>query len=580
MSATAFAYLTTHAAKNRFVARIKRAKNPRYALALILGATYLWFVYIRPGSARHTTAGINTTGSTWMVIGTAVLLVMTGVAWFVPNGPSSLAMDKAEMSFILPAPVTRRGLVVYKTVRAQFAILVTVIIWTVLMRRGGTALPLPLRALGVWLFFTTTNLHRTGAEIVRAAWSIRGGRALRKHWVATGAIIAIIIGLGVSLGLAHDSIVDAWHVGIKEAAVAVGVAMRTGPALVALWPIHAVIGPMAAATTHEWLGAMPAALIILAIHIAWVLRVDDEAVEAAVVHATANLEVLRSRSGRSKVAKPSLRPRPDVVLRTMQLSPSGWAPMAIVWKNLLCMRRKTRSALPMLLLIAAVPVVAGVIGGVRRTRGLLELEVVLTIAMAALVVLFGPIIARSDLRDDMLNLTALKLLPLRGRTIVAAEVLSVVLPIAIIEFALLALAAGLMLFEPNRPFTPLQTLGVLAGVLPAVLAFTAAIVGIQNAAPVLFPAWVKLGAITNGGIEAMGQMMIVVALFLVLLAAMLLVPAIATTGIILAGRAHMALAVVGALLFGAAVLAAEVSGLFVILGRTLERTEPSDVAMT
>jgi ABC-2 type transport system permease protein len=325
---------------------------------------------------------------------------------------------------------------------------------------------------------------------------------------------------------------------------------------------------------------MPAALMVLAIHMMWVLRVDDEAVEAAVVHATANLEVLRSRSGRSKIAKPSLRPRPNVVLRTMPLSATGWAPMAIVWKNLLCMRRKTRSTLPILLLLGVIPVVGAVVGIGRGRMELLGLEVVLTIAMAALVLLFGPIIARSDLRDDMLNLTALKLLPLRGRTIVAAEVLSVVLPIAIIEFALLVLAAGLMLFEPNRPFTPLQTLGVLAGVLPAVLAFTAAIVGIQNAAPVLFPAWVKLGAITNGGIEAMGQMMIVVALFLVLLAAMLLVPAIATTGIILAGRAHMALAVVGALLFGAAVLAAEVSGLFVILGRTLERTEPSDVAMT
>src|SRR4051812_41786805 len=135
MSARAFAYLTAHSAKNRLLSRLRRAKNPRYALAILLGGWYLWMVYLRPGSTGRRAPGIDATGAMWLIIGTGVLLVMTGIAWFVPNGPSNLALDKAESAFILPAPVTRRGLVGYKIVRAQMAILMTVVVWTLLMRR-------------------------------------------------------------------------------------------------------------------------------------------------------------------------------------------------------------------------------------------------------------------------------------------------------------------------------------------------------------------------------------------------------------------------------------------------------------
>jgi ABC-2 type transport system permease protein len=578
MSASAFAYLTGTSAKNRILSRLRRAKNPRYALALILGAGYLWMVYLRPISSTRPSSDINTSSEMWMIIGTAFLLVMAGMAWFIPNGPSNLALDKAESAFLLPGPVSSGGLVGYKMLRTQLAIVMTVLVWTVLLRRGGTALALPLRAIGVWMFFTTTNLHRTGAEIVRAAWAVRGGGAMRHHWFATTAIIVVIVGVATSLGLGHDSIVAGFRTDFKPGMIAFAASMNSGPAAIVLWPIHAVLGPMIAGTNAAWLAAMPAALAVLAAHGLWVLNADDEAIDAAIIRATERLEVMRDRAGRSKVVGGSVRPRPDAALRTMPLASIGWPAIAIVWKNILCMRRKMRSAwlslvvLPALALIVAL--FAGRGGGGADLAGLIGL---VAIVSACVLLIVGPLMLRSDLRDDMLNITALKLLPLKGRTIVAAEVLSVVVPLAFLQCFLVVLFAVSMLFTTNRPFGLVETVALLAGALPAVIVFNAAFVTIQNAAPVLFPAWTKLGAITSGGIEAMGQMMIVVALVLLLLVLMLLLPGGVAAGIIFAGRRRLAAALVAGLIAGAALLAAEVSGLIAILGRALERTEPSDV---
>ena len=578
MSSSAFAYLTGNSAKNRILSRLRRAKNPRYALALILGAGYLWTVYLRPISSSRPSTGINTSSAMWMIIGTAFLLVMAGIAWFVPNGPSNLALDKAESAFLLPGPVSSSGLVGYKMLRAQLAIVVTVLVWTVLLRRGGTALSLPLRAIGVWMFFTTTNLHRTGAEIVRAAWSVRGGGAMRHHWFATGAIIAIIIGLAISLGLGYDSIVAGFRMDFKPGMIAIAASMNSGPAAIVLWPIHAVLGPMVAGTNATWLAAMPAALVVLAAHGIWVLSADDEAIDAAIIRATERLEVMRGRASRSKTAGPAVRAKPDAVLKTMPLASTGWPAMAIVWKNILCMRRKMRSAWLSLVVLPSL----ALIGGIMVTMGGDRSDVagaigVTAIVCASLLLIVGPLLLRSDLRDDMLNITALKLLPLRGRTIVAAEILSVVVPLALLQCVLVVLFGVSMLFTADPPFGPAETVALLGAVLPAVIVFNAAFVAIQNAAPVLFPAWTKLGALTSGGMEAMGQVMIVVALVLILLVLMLLVPGGVAAGIIFAGRSHLSAAVIAGLIAGSGLLAGEVSVLIAILGRALEGTEPSDV---
>ena len=46
----AFGYLIVTSARNTLRARIARLRNPRYAIALLLGATYIWAIYLRPSA--------------------------------------------------------------------------------------------------------------------------------------------------------------------------------------------------------------------------------------------------------------------------------------------------------------------------------------------------------------------------------------------------------------------------------------------------------------------------------------------------------------------------------------------------
>ena len=45
-----FAYLILTSARNRVRARLARLRNPRYAIAAVLGVAYVWVVYLRPSA--------------------------------------------------------------------------------------------------------------------------------------------------------------------------------------------------------------------------------------------------------------------------------------------------------------------------------------------------------------------------------------------------------------------------------------------------------------------------------------------------------------------------------------------------
>ena len=46
----ALLYLTRTTIRNRLAVQARRLRQPRYALALVLGAVYFWIVLLRPAS--------------------------------------------------------------------------------------------------------------------------------------------------------------------------------------------------------------------------------------------------------------------------------------------------------------------------------------------------------------------------------------------------------------------------------------------------------------------------------------------------------------------------------------------------
>ena len=246
--------------------------------------------------------------------------------------------------------------------------------------------------------------------------------------------------------------------------------------------------------------------------------------------------------------------------------------MAIVWKNLLCLRRTLQFRV-----VIAPLIMASVWGwAFGEGKGLLAGIAIGAVTLAGVLTVFGPLLIRNDLRQDMQNLTALKVLPLRGRTIVFAEVMSSAIPIAMTQYVLLVVAAIVAELMPDP--VPIEiVVTILVASLPALLAFASAMIAVMNGAPVLFPGWVRLGAVVGGGMENLGQGVLSMGIILIFVALLMVLPAgIVVTGIVLLKPMGWAVATFAAIVAGSTTLGAETYGVFSILGRTLERTEPSE----
>lgn len=569
----ALLYLTGMSIWNRLTSRLRRTREPRYVLALIAGGAYLWFFLIHNvGGATRAGQG---PGSAFLSQGgrlVVIALLVLGAlgAWVFGEDKSALAFSAPEVSLLFPAPLSRRDLVGYKMLRAQVAILVNVVIWVALLRRGGVELPPLMRAVGVWVLFTTTHLHRLCAALVRASIGEHGRGAWRRHWISICVFCLIVVGATAAVVTGIHAIGPVRDVHAVVAATSQ--ALHHGVGGVVLWPFLAVTGPLYAHTVAQALAALPGALVVVLVHVLWVMTADS-AFEDAAVAASAERARRLAAFGKGRFARAAAKPV-KVSQSAGGLSPSGHPAIALLWKNFLCLRRtvQTRTLIgPCLAAIVFAALVSSDIGGVPRA-------VALACAIcAAILVVFGPVIARNDLRQDMLHLAALKTLPLRGATIVAAEVASSAIPVAVVQWMLIIIAGIALTADPLPHFGYSAMIVAVILALPALVVFNVLFSLIRNGAPILFPSWIRLGTVVGGGIESLGQNLVSLGFIAILLALMLVLPLAVAGGAVYLLRPLPAIAALTALVAGTAVLGGEVAGAVELLGRALEGTEPSQV---
>jgi hypothetical protein len=195
---------------------------------------------------------------------------------------------------------------------------------------------------------------------------------------------------------------------------------------------------------------------------------------------------------------------------------------------------------------------------------------------AGLAVVIGPQWVRNDLRSDLLKLDLLRSYPLAGRAVVAAET-------AASTIVLTALQAGLLLvayfaFLGNHSMDP--PLGLRTIALVTALACLPGInylgMLIQNGAAILFPAWVHLGSGRPGGVEALGQNMLIIVAYSAVLTAGLALPGMLGLLVFYLLRDEVGwwalIPGVAVLLTGLAIEAAVLLGW---LGRAFESTDPA-----
>jgi ABC-2 type transport system permease protein len=565
----AFWYLTVHTLRNRLIAMLRRVKHPRYAIGMLFVVGYFGFLVwgqINGFGGKGRPSLLQNEGV--RAIGPVLLAIVMMSNWIGGTSLTALAFSQAEVHMLFPAPVTRRALIVLKMVRMQLRILLNVVIIMVLWGGGANVGGSRwLNAIGLYTIFSTMYLHRVGAALVRASTLKHGRAGLKRTWasVAVGVVIAagfVVLFLSIS---------EAAHAGDPDFGATL---TRVKSTLSLPWvhalltPFRLIAGPALARTTTEWWTVFPGAAAMLALHAVWVLR-SQTAFEEAAAEQSANLRAMIDNWRKRGIATPNRKVKAGRF--TLPLAPTGHPALAIVWKNSLSFIRTLQPAV--WLLVLATPGIVGLIARDQGAKALVGVAIVSAV-LAFILLLVGGLSVRNDLRADLLNLSSLKTIPLRGSTIMFAEVVSSALPLAIIQTVLLWIGLVALQVSP-KPFDPSVQVALVLTVPLGTLGLNILVSTIRNAVAIMFPAWVKLGADAEVGIEMMGQNMLSMLATLIGFLLLSIVPALLTLFIVALLHAPPTIAVAASIVLGGVITIAEAYLVSLSLGRTLEELEPS-----
>jgi hypothetical protein len=462
----------------------------------------------------------------------------------------ALAFSGAELQFLFPAPLTRRGLILYKLFRAQLVILFNAVIWVFVLRRSGSVLAAPLRFIGTWMLFTNLSLHRLGAALVRTSLVEHGRAGIRRHLPAI-----IIGGAGViAIALILWDAVPIIRAARAASEITRGIeAAADLPAARALlfWP-RLIIAPSFAQTTGEWFRAAGGALVLVLAQLFWVVR-TDVAFEEAAVQASAErarrVDAWRRRSA---------RPRPGTgkpVKRSIPLAPTGNPAVAIVWKNTLLLLRTSRVGSIVGLATMAIVLSLPAIGSNGIDSRFLA---IVALALVGLLIVLGSRVLQNDFRQDADHLSTLKTLAL---------------PICVLQLLLVLVAFIATLGDADLPLSLVRRIALLLMSPLILMSVNVTTVTIQNAAALLFPGWVRVTPVVGGGIEVMGQGILATGMLLLTFVVALL-PAIAISAALWWSLAPLPNVWIAAAVVAPGVLLGETWWAIRRLGRRFERMEP------
>ena len=542
--------------RNRLQVRLRRLREPKYLLGTLIGVAYFGFIFFSRG--RNGTPGFM-----WAIgqarvlaeLGAAVFLFGTSLlGWIWPRSKPALPFTLAEVQHLFPAPISRRDLVRYRILRSQTGTLIAGAIMAIVFR-PGSGLEGVTVFLGISLLMATLNLHMIGINLTRA----RGGAPYRIALAVVGVAVAVIGGTLLS----HWEALAAALTG-GELARELERLGTTGAVGIILWPFRAVARVPLAPSASEFLRALPAAILLIVLNYRWVLHTDTPFEEAS-AELSEKIDKIR-RGGIRALRQPRASKRTPFAL-----APHGRPEIAILWKNLISMGR----LFSWVMLLRILPIL--VVGALVLSRGRGDTADGLAVAcvfVAAFTLLLGPQMARSDLRQDLAALATLKTWPIRGAALVRGEILAPASVLTTIVFLALTTAAVL---STNAPFADVATrwslllaaLFVAPGiVLTQLLA--------QNGLAVTFPSWIAIGNNRSGGVDVIGQrMLVMIGVALALIVSLIPAAIVAAIG---AGIVYLLTGTVSVVLAGAlggAALLAEAFAGSEAIGAILERSDIS-----
>src|SRR6266487_1193321 len=171
-------YIIVCSARNRLRLRLRRLREPRYLVGAIVAVAYLYFtVFVRLLSggrvaARRRRANAAPASADMFAalqasgIGLAALalLGLAALAWVFPANSGLLDFSPAETDLLMPAPVTRRQLLIHRMLRSQIGLLFASVL-PVIWFPSVSALSRVRFAFALWLLLVTAKIYFTGVTL-------------------------------------------------------------------------------------------------------------------------------------------------------------------------------------------------------------------------------------------------------------------------------------------------------------------------------------------------------------------------------------------------------------------------------
>lgn len=497
-------YLRFTTLRNKLGSQLRRLRQPKYLFGAMAGAAYFWFFFFRHTTDRSGGPGqafeAMVAPGTLELVAAVVLTLFLMLIWVTPSDNPGLAFSEAEVAFLFPAPLARRQLIHYKLVDGLLMSLLGAVFFT-LIAGGWNSGPVgALRKLGAWWSLNANlTLHQTAATLVIARLSRLGFRAALRRMLIIGGVVLLLVAVLL-------------------------VAVNAGTASVdwLLWPARLAVRPFLAAGPGDYLLALCPAFALVALHYFWIHRMETPFEEASIALAQKRGEnIARARAGKLVAFRGQARAKSG----PFRLGDRLPVEAAFLWKNLMAapawLNRKVFAVAAVLIYFGFTWLKARPDFGGPKIAAALAFTALMFLVY---LLVFGPQLARNDLRGDIVNADMLKAYPLPGWRILLGSLLAPTLILTSIAWLFL-LAAGLGL--PSGPgnvswFTP--QFRFVAGIAAALVmpALCAVQLLVPNAATLIFPAWSQTSRNLSGGMDVMGQRLIFFAGQLLCLVAALL----------------------------------------------------------
>jgi ABC-2 type transport system permease protein len=494
--------LSFRSARNRVLGKLRRLRQPRYLISLLIGLAFFGWLVSAPGGK---TAAVPETFRR-IALTVVVWVGMLG-AWALPSAGAGIGFTEAEIQLLFPAPLQRWHLLFYRLLRSQPGLLFTSIVFKLFVLRSG-------RFFGIWLALAVLNVYFMMVALARARLQ-RMGFGFYPRLVG-GMMLCLATALLVVHSLdsgGFRSSFQSWQ--LEEAGRALNAGCFGWPAGLMFWVPSLVARPAVSGSLTAMIGWSSALFALGLLFFGLAVRTDVSFEDASIARSKRKARRIENQRRWQQGRRVLMRRVPA----PFRLAEQGRPEVAILWKNLIAAGRIT---LPVLLaagvIVLAAPAVFCLYEGCKAAWAI---GAALSLAGLAVMTAAGPLLFRNDLRGDMEQIDLLKLLPISGFRMVLWQGMSTAGVVLAFQLVFLSLSAGFGLF-----LLPFSTWRLYAGWIPAALVVIFPIDMIQvifrNAVVILLPGWVHLTHEPGNGFEAAGQrILLAMANLFVLFAALL-----------------------------------------------------------